>query len=681
MENRRIYINKKSIGLFILCIIMNSALFYYNGVREYTPLSRNEIVKIDYEEKVNQIQKQIQQNKSVAIFQEEDEEVFQQKTWEDYKRIENVKGTTNAQEGISLWFSWSLQKYIMLFFCVWIIFMTFDTEKKGLFALVCATPKGRAILMAKRLIGCFGAVLLMSFVLNGLMLLQITIKVQDISAFFQPIQLVTGLESCILPTNGLGFVLWNIFFQAIRVYAVTLVCWLIFLWIRNSKFALTACGILFATEYYLSKWILAQSQWNMWKYINIMTFLDAGRTYVEYRLIKVGLFCMEKSEWVLFSAGISILVLSIVCLIFVEKRRPIYKKNILEKGIDTCLCLVRRSICHLPSRFLEWHKVLIAQKVILILPFFLLLFTSNLWLEKEQGKQLMIGGISEYMEDFYREYTGEITDSVVTEMDRREKEIVEMLESGNPTVTYYIKGLQELEKRVKYVENKKEKKLWLVNPSGYRLLFGEKGEETFGEQAILFLFAILIVVSGIFSFEKKSGMESLLHTTKYGGKHLERRKYLISTVICFILCLSININEIYSVSQMYLLKGWNAPIESLPFMKNCLLSLGVGEYYVLVLGCRFLGSFVCMLIFIEITKWCGKQESSIFVGAIIILPSLLYQIGLTVFSKYSVIKILHVSHFLRQGRSGIEKLIFVMGVGIFLLVLSSWGRRKYYVRN
>lgn len=61
------------------------------------------------------------------------------------------------------------------------------------------------------------------------------------------------------------------------------------------------------------------------------------------------------------------------------------------------------------------------------------------------------------------------------------------------------------------------------------------------------------------------------------------------------------------------------------------------------------------LLYSEAANWCSSQEIGILICSFTLLPSILYLMGMEMFSHFTVVKLIHVSHFFRQGYDGIGK--------------------------
>ncbi len=681
MEVARIFLNKKSIILFIVLFCVNAGLFYRDFLLDYEALPEEEIHEIDCGKKYEEIEQRIRKMKGIAIFHGWSDEKKDQKMLEDYAKIRDVRGRTHRVDGVSLWFASSIPNYLVLLSCVWLIFISFDTERRGLFPLVYATSGGRGILAFRHLICWFLAVLGFSTLFHSTLLVMACVRVQDFSALFQPIQLVNGMETCILPVNGLSFFLINTLGSACGIFVVALLFWMFLIMVHNSKIALMICGCLFVLEFFLSHWILDQSQWAMLKYINIMTLLNLNQLSVDYRLYTIGSFCLERREWVYLAMLVLVILLSVVCLILASKRRPYYEEHFFERSVNRFCGYVRAALCKLPGWGLEWHKVLVSQKGFIVLVFFIIILVRGVWQPVSEGEQLMLGSTGEYMRDFYEQWGGPVTDGVRTDVAKRERKLQQLIEDENPTVAYYSAGLKKVQERMAYIDRHREMGLWLVDPGGYQYLFGTKGENGAAESAVLVLLCLAALISGIFAYDKKSSMEPLLRAAPNGRGKLQRRKYgIVGILVCFLWAVAGGM-EIYNILQIFPLTELNAPLQSLSFMKAVPMRMTIWQYVLLVYAIRLVWLLLIALLYSEIAVAVKNQEISILLCSLLLIPSVLYMMGVKSVSCFAVTKIIHVSHFFRQGYPGIWKEIVAFLAGIAVLLICLQYRRRSYVKN
>ncbi len=116
MEAKRILWSKESIVLFLLFFVVNTGLFYHHSVRGYVPLDEDEIQRVDYSRKLDEIRSQIAGWEGVPIFQHTDHAREDEKMMRDYGRLASVSGMTHRSEGICLWFASSMPHYFTLLF-------------------------------------------------------------------------------------------------------------------------------------------------------------------------------------------------------------------------------------------------------------------------------------------------------------------------------------------------------------------------------------------------------------------------------------------------------------------------------------------------------------------------------------------------------------------------------------
>lgn len=173
------------------------------------------------------------------------------------------------------------------------------------------------------------------------------------------------------------------------------------------------------------------------------------------------------------------------------------------------------------------YKILFMQKgIIVLLAFVLALFNSlNL-------RTLNISEKDSIVNEFYETHSGELNDDVYKYVADLENEINAVDEELANAYEYYNNGkisedkyynvsqkydaydskreaLKIINERISYVEDAKKngEDAWLVNPTGFEYLLGSSGYDRQQNCALLSVFCIIIIMSGVFSFEKDSSFQ------------------------------------------------------------------------------------------------------------------------------------------------------------------------------
>lgn len=272
----------------------------------------------------------------------------------------------------------------------------------------------------------------------------------------------------------------------------------------------------------------------------------------------------------------------------------------------------------------------------IVLLFFILILVKGLWKPVSPGEQLTLGSTEEYMADYYEEWTGPLNEEVFKDIESRSKQLELLIDDNNPAAGYYANGLKAIGERIEYIRANSNRNLWLVNPSGYEYMIGDKGRGISEMSFLIALVGLATIIASVFSYEKKSDMEVLINTTGNGRKSVKKRKYIIVVILCIIMWLIISGMEIYTVTKTYKLSGLQAPVQSLSFMENIPINISIGGYMCIAYIYRLIVMLLSETIFIVVSEKVNNQEVCLLLCGVVILPAVLSIIGMDYLSVISV---------------------------------------------
>lgn len=220
----------------------------------------------------------------------------------------------------------------------------------------------------------------------------------------------------------------------------------------------------------------------------------------------------------------------------------------------------------------ELKKIFISSKLILLV---MLLLGAKIYFCIEND-----GQNDPYEREYYRlstELGGELTEDKSATITiglaqceailSRYEEMKAQVQNGLITSEEYNEYLQKLyaaevrqsaflrlDEQRRHIESLRNagKKAEIIYDSGWKTLFGAGPD--------LYLYAlILLLFSGIYSFEYKSGMDRVLPSVKHGGYVLDRTKFLTAATVTAVLYLIFTATDIVSLTRMYPLENLSAP--------------------------------------------------------------------------------------------------------------------------
>ncbi|MCR5636255.1 MAG: hypothetical protein K6F76_03625 [Clostridiales bacterium] len=151
--------------------------------------------------------------------------------------------------------------------------------------------------------------------------------------------------------------------------------------------------------------------------------------------------------------------------------------------------------------------------------------------------------------------------------------------------------------------------------------------------AVLAVITIIIILSGIFSFESKSNTNYLIRSTKNGRERLFKVKLFTSAAVtAFVWCVAYAA-EFFGIYNKYGLDCFSAPLQSLEFFMSFPFSISIGAYLIIMYLFRLLLLLGAAAIVMLISKKFSYVSSIIISIAVLLVPALLNMVGIAFFGK------------------------------------------------
>ncbi|MGN0383793.1 MAG: hypothetical protein ACI4DS_05935, partial [Eubacterium sp.] len=364
---------------------------------------------------------------------------------------------------------------------------------------------------------------------------------------------------------------------------------------------------------------------------------------------------------------------------------------------------VSRKICYLVGTIQEWltvkgvefYKVLISQRGLLIIIALLLFVISQ-----TDFNPIIKSGKQQMYYDFMYKYTGSPSEETQNEIDELEKQLSDITDEYIEASKLYQAGeistdeyldvefkynayendrlfLSQIKEQTEYLNSvirEKNIDVWYVNIYCYNHLL----DESDSIQDILLIIVIVLLCSGIFSAEKRLGMDSMMRQTVNGRKTVFTGKIYVAASLTFFLFVIITGIRIAESVYVYGVSGLNAPVQSLPVLSFIPFKCSI---LVFLLGVYLMKFIVLLAIAVLVCMFSAKtgQKATIGLSFLLSLPAVLTIVGVEFFRYLSIINILSIVPFLLQVKSiaivGIVILAFVV-VGIVSLI---GGYRKWCI--
>lgn len=249
-------------------------------------------------------------------------------------------------------------------------------------------------------------------------------------------------------------------------------------------------------------------------------------------------------------------------------------------------------------------------------------------------------GYSDYMEQYSGKVTKKVQKEILNEYDNIKRvkskiaHIYGLMRSNKITKNEYMEQTKE------YLQGQEKSFIFQVIYSKYtysmkdvekHYLLDSRGWETLLTHNTLdyiLVFAILILITPIFTYEYDSKMEHILNSSKYGKMKTVKWKLEIAILSSILLtCIFQLISFLYLKGSVGLAHG-NYPVQSIPFYEKFNYDMTIAEVYLLTFLFKILGSAL-MALTVCFFAIVGKRGIITLVAgsASVLLPALIDPTG------------------------------------------------------
>lgn len=666
MEIKRVLLNKKLIAVFLLIIAVCTGFYinneYHSGKNDDDIFDQLSYIN-SFDKYLESIDEKADSLNSVSIFSENDS--FSRKnitkTAEDYKNLKGIELTIVKDKPITSVMNFSLAHYLVLLMSFVTVFKFLEERKRGLQNLIFSTPKGRTILASKRCavltvtvistnIAVYASLFAVSFFIYG--------GAEDL---FRNIQSIEMFKNFIFPMSELQFIALYVLINILTQLSIGFFILFVFSSVQNNVLCFGVLGLVSGIEFLLYTFIPIQSNLALMKCVNIFYLINPTEAIIKYTNLNSGFSVISLFSLIIFVAVVSVLCF-VLLTIFVCSRK--FPQRTLSRATQFIIIffeksksLYWRAVERLGIIGTELYKMLIIQKGIIVLAVFTIVLLNVV-----NTNEVIYSGSDSIVNRFYENYGGEVSADALKYIEDTEKKIADIdkeisnaakkFNSGRITRDEYddaiIKGyaydserdaLAVINERLDYISLQKEldNEVWLVNPIGYERLLGSDGYSRQFDFALLEIFCIVIVLSGVFAFETKALASDSIKSSCRGREYLFNKKMLSAGVITLAVWIISGVAELYSVAVRFPLAELHAPIKSLPFMQGVPFNMSIVIFLAFLYIMRLVlllsvASIICMI------SSFTKFEISIVVSfAFVIMPSILYILGIKVFAYFSFV--------------------------------------------
>ena len=426
--------------------------------------------------------------------------------------------------------------------------------------------------------------------------------------------------------------------------------------------------------------IPATSRLNVIKYANLASLLQTNELLGNYRNLywfgsPIGLPLVEWTAAVVYGGALGFGF----CWVFARAQLLSAAKRGFLLGL--------RHKTHATSIYKEEaRKLLLLNGAALVLAAF-----AGFGIYQGVTAESYIGPDEIYYAYYMKHISGPFTQESYDWLEQQGEEFAPLLEgnsaaSGVPYDVFslrqkYIVYNQIINQNINYYL-KEHPGAWLVYESGYRELFGFAGDADV-QDTLLAGLACALCFSGLFSMERRGGMETILCTTPLGRKRTVRAKLAVSAGVAVLIAAASCLPHLIQVLRDYGLPVLFAPAMSISEFESLPAFVTLSDVLLFWFVCRIAACLCMGAITLTLGRVFGNLLPALFVSAVgYCLPALLSLSGMDGGIEWlGFWPLFHAANFFTtQGYAGEEGLpynnawvILLLLVVVLLGTATLWG--------
>ena len=422
------------------------------------------------------------------------------------------------------------------------------------------------------------------------------------------------------------FLLFYLLERWLAVFFCSFVVWTILYAIDQMLIGIGAIGGLglFSLGIYLL--IDGTHAWNLMHYCNPWYWILGNNFFTEYRNLHLFSHAVNKNL-VIFVWMCVVCVLCLAGTVWIGIRRyPCESSNnkVMQCGKHLLQKWKRWKslwMSGLGINGMEYYKILISQKGILVF-----VVIVGVFIFQSDFTNVQFSSSQQMYLSFVERYMGIVDEDAERELQELERELHEAeqkyleeagrYEAGEISLDAWVGTsmwynsyeqerifLKQMTEQTKYLkELKGERGIdgWYINLYAYNHLLGEKNLF----MMVLLCFGVVLLCMGAVRVEKKSGMLSLIRGSAFGERVLFRKKVKAAGGLSLLLYLIYSGLEMGTVSYVYGLEGWAAPVQSILKLEWIPIPCSIGMFFVLWHGLKAVG----ILVLAWMSCWAGYRK-------------------------------------------------------------------------
>ena len=582
-----------------------------------------------YTEYLEKVQKQAEEQSKTSIFGKKNSFSMRNltKTAKEFGKLLG-KGEEGAVEvsfanntGIEKWLSYSLGDYFGLLMLVITVMAFLEERKKGLWSIVRTTKGGRRMLGIHRcLILLFVSVF--SVAVFNLLPLALSITLNGgHTDFSRAVQSVQSFRTCTIRTSIGGWLARYVFVKSLSGLFVGLFVWFVMGSVSNAQLSMAALVPVLGAEYALFTFLPVQSVFNLFKYLNLFSYVHTARLYTNYLNIDLFTFPVGNRQMMMVLLPLLLIGFLFLCVRMQAERYPEGNRDLLSKVVlraDTLLDRLRR---HFTAGIWEAYKSLFPEYgIILILIIILAVRNLNFAVFEPVPEDLRNYYL--YVQDMQGPIDEKTDEYLINARKNAE-------EAGNSFELLQAIDLLE-EKTEKLRQNGAEGSFrpYMLYDQYFKAFYGGAPKSRQRLNAMIAMLFAVFLTAGIASYEKQAGVVPMLRSLKKGRKGLFAKKVLVAVLLSVFAFCAVYGRELWQYRQMDPAMPLSAGIRNLDAFASFPLNVTIRGYFVLLYGTRFLMLIMVSFASLYLSSCLPNVRTAYLVeAAVLILPALFTVLG------------------------------------------------------
>lgn len=648
-ELRRTVLCRRTVLLFLVMLLLNIVLcsFQCNDTQQIT-LTGEELDNYiaQYGEYVLSTVERAEVMTSLGLMSDTGSYTYRNivKTGNDFEKMLDVVPIAGENRGVVLFGQFEITDFLLVAFGIYLVLMFTGEYRKGLSLLTFSTINGR------RRLGLIRIVILLTTMLAGAILLYLSnYLLVDIiypgMELSRPIQSVPEFMKCTLKLNIGQYMLFSSGVRYLGTCAATLVVFALIACFKNTAGAVAGAMLLLG-EFLVYTFINSTSSFNRLKFLNIYALIGRGDIFKYYNLVFFGRPVLLFTAMLIFA--VVTIVLAAALALFGQGNRPGAGFAFIRSFIDRVISFIEhRKPCY--SAFLwEGRKLLVTQ-------FGFVIFAVVMYLAVSSSLKTEYRDFRNPIEiNYYAEFGGDISQEKLNSAQKLEKQMSRYLKNAHSNYDRCEKQLNDIfsdptrevsqktldsiydqmglmQQRITEYENKlaplhrvidnmqsafatakeRDMDISLVEPFAYDMLLREDVQTT--QKAYLYcMICIVLVLSGIMSFERTQGVGLLLGSLPYGRKSLLAGKAVWCVLVSAGISIPLHLIQFFRIGSVFPYMNTEYPVQSIVLLRDFPLSISLGTYLVALYALRTLIAAAVGMVVMFVSSRTRNRVNCIF---------------------------------------------------------------------